>query len=140
MQRTILALILAAATVLSTTPASAGRKAVKPPVKSAPPSTSLLTTDEQACQFWGKVYGIAAAERDKWIPITTTIDSARKVAVSLAPDDPTYAATLAEHMVEAVRRVYATPKTSPVEWRYLAELRCMTPPADHAPAATGPQY
>jgi hypothetical protein len=121
-KRTILTLALAAAVALSATPAHARRKAAKPP-----PVKSLLTTDEEACKFWGAVYAAIATDRDALIPITTSIDHVRKFAVSLEPNDPTTAATLTEHLVFAVHRVYAIPETSPAKARYVVELRCMQP-------------
>jgi hypothetical protein len=119
-------------TVVTTPPAQAERVA-RP--AAAPPVQSQLTTKEEACQWWGKVYGNTANDRDALIPITTELDTARKIAVdSAAPNDPTREATMTKAMVIAVHYVYATPAISPARHRYLAELRCMQPAEEAAPA------
>jgi hypothetical protein len=101
-----------------------------------------LTTHEQVCQWWGIIYHATAIDRDRRIPITTTIEMARKIAFDSAPSDPTKAARLAEHLVTAVRDVYTTPAVSPDQYRYVMELACingsMAP--ETAPAAAGPKY
>jgi hypothetical protein len=133
MQRTILTLALAAAVALSATPAHARRKAAPPPVKSS------LTTDEWACQLWGKIYFWIGTARDELMPITTTIDMARKLPVHFrrSTSTPETQAAFADALVRSVHAVYANPDVSPARYQYITELKCMQPAeaADPTPDA-----
>ena len=122
------------------TPPAQAERAARP--ATAPPVPSQLTPTEQACKWWGEVYEWIGQERDKLIPITATIDNARKYAFRTLTNNATHAAEVAERIARTVRVLYAAPLVSGAEARYIAELECMknAEATTATPAAAHPQY